>query len=242
MDTIASHFGIGIQPTGSQDPYSLRRKAAGILQILDADERLSFSLQQLWNVALDILEQEQLLQLERSSVENELRAFFRTRLKTLCQAKGIRYDVIEAIEAQDDERLPLRMEKATFLMDQLSREAFKIEVEAFTRAQNIVASKDEGATLNPDLLQEEAEQELYQVWQEAKQHFAQAQEAASVSQMYETLQTLAPVIHRFFDQTMVMVKEPEIRQNRLALLRNVVQLCRRFADFTALVFPSAQRA
>lgn len=238
IDTIASHFGIGIQPTGSQDPYSLRRKASGILQILESDERLPFSLQALWRVALDILEQEQLLQQERSEVEAELSAFFRTRVKTLCQAKEIRYDVIEAIVAQDDDPLPLRLQKAYFLMDQLTREEFKWEVEAFTRAQNLVVSKDEGAALQPDRLQEPAEQELYQAWQQAESHFNQAVEDDNVLQMYEALQTMTPVIHRFFDQIMVMVDEDAIRRNRLALLRQIVHLCRRLADFSALVFPS----
>lgn len=238
IDTIASHFGIGIQPTGSQDPYSLRRKASGILQILESNKKLPFSLQSLWSVALDILEQEQLLQQDRTDVEKELQAFFRTRVKTLCQTKEIRYDVIDAIVAQDDDPLPLRLQKARFLMNQLTREEFKWEVEAFTRAQNLVDSKDEGAPLQPDRLQEEPEQELYQVWQQAKPQFDQAEKGHSVPQMYEALQTMAPVIHRFFDRIMVMVEEDAVRQNRLALLRQIVHLCRRLADFSTLVFPS----
>ncbi|MGA8943101.1 MAG: glycine--tRNA ligase subunit beta [Thermoactinomyces sp.] len=235
MDAIVSSFGIGIQPTGSQDPYGLRRKAAGIIQILLEEDYHSLSLVRLWQNALDLLEEAGLLKVDRSVVDKELHDFFALRLRTILQETGIRYDIIDAV-LKSDLAYPVQiMEKAKVLMEQIGRESFKHEVEGFTRVANL-AAKAETDHLDPSLFREEAEQLLARSLQEATEKYEQAKQQKDTQEMYRTLAAMTPEIHRFFDQVMVMVEDESVRNNRLALLKKITQCTSQFADFDRIVF------
>ncbi len=235
MDAIVSSFGIGIQPTGSQDPYGLRRKAAGIIQILLEEEYHQLSLVQLWQKALNQLEQVGLLKIGRSDVNNELHAFFALRLRTILQEMEIRYDIIDAV-LKPDLSYPVRIvEKANVLMKQIGRDSFKHEVEGFTRVANL-AAKAQSDQLDPSLFEEEAEHMLARSLQEATKKYEQAKLQKDVQEMYNALASMTPEIHQFFDQVMVMVEEEAVRNNRLALLKKITQCTGQFADFDRIVF------
>lgn len=238
VEMIVAIFGIGTQPTGSQDPYSLRRKALGILRILLQTEAIAIPLNQLWSITLDTLEEKQLLQQPRTKIEYEISQFFHTRFKTIFQGQNIRYDVIDSLVDSDTDLLPLRMRKGMYIMEQLQRNEFKWEVEAYTRAANIVHAQDQGAILSPDLFQQDEEQEFYGVILKAQDDFAEEEMIQDVSCMYTAIQQLAPAIHHFFDHVMVMVKDSKVRDNRLALLREVVEITQRFTAFEKIIFPT----
>ncbi|MFC7440611.1 glycine--tRNA ligase subunit beta [Laceyella putida] len=237
MDAIASSFGIGIQPTGSQDPYGLRRRAAGIVQILLNKAFQSLSLSELISAAVDQLAQAGLLKVERQEVERDLEQFFALRLKAVMQEMGIRYDVIEAVLQADIAYPAFVIRKAQVLMDQLDREAFKLEVEGFTRVANLAAKAD-GTALSVDLLTEPAEQALYQALTQAKTEWKRAEENNDPAALYHALMTMVPQIHHFFDHVMVMVEDDTIRKNRLALLKDITTMTSAFAAFEQVVFPS----
>lgn len=235
MDAIVSSFGIGIQPTGSQDPYGLRRKAAGIIQILLEEDYHPLSLVQLWQNSLDQLEEAGLLKIGRTVVDNELHAFFALRLRSVLQEMDIRYDIIDAV-LKSDLSYPIRiMEKAKVLMEQIGRDSFKYEVEGFTRAANL-AAKAENDQLDLSLFQEEAERALARSLREAAEKYEQAKQQKDAQEMYRALASMTPEIHQFFDQVMVMVEEEAIKNNRLALLKKITQCTGQFADFDRIVF------
>ncbi|SEN04741.1 glycine--tRNA ligase subunit beta [Lihuaxuella thermophila] len=237
MDTIASSFGIGIQPTGSQDPYGLRRRAAGIVQILLREESSNVSLSGLWQLALNQLEEAGLLKVPRDEVEKGLEQFFALRLKTVLQEEEIRYDVIDAVLASGIAHPSFLLKKARVLMDQLERESFKKEVEGFTRAANLAAKADD-PVLNKERLTEPAERSLAQALQEATALFDRASANEDPLSMYHALAHMVPAIHSFFDQVMVMVEDPQVRNNRLALLKEITRLVKHYASFELIVFPS----
>ncbi len=237
IDTIAGSFAVGIQPTGSQDPYGLRRRAAGIVQILLQKAWSKIRLIDLITFALDRLEQDDLLQVDRTLVEKDLKQFFIRRMKAVLQEKGTRYDVIEAVLGAVEPEPLLTVKKAEVLMKRTSLEAFKSEVEGFTRAANL-AKKAREQSFDRSLLVEEAEQELSQALDEAAERFQEAKSEQDPEQMYQALALMAPHIHFFFDHVMVMVEDPQIRQNRLSLLKEINQLVEQFAAFEYLVFAS----
>lgn len=237
IDTIASSFGIGIQPTGSQDPYGLRRRAAGVIQILLQEEWSSISLVRLWQLALDELETAGLLKVDRAEVENDLHQFFALRLKAVMQEEQIRYDVIDAVLAAGIEQPSFLLKKAQVLMDQVEREAFKQEVEGFTRVANLAAKAGDTELYKPGLI-EPAELALIRALDEASKELDTARKQKDPAAMYTALAQMTPEIHTFFDKVMVMVEDAQVRNNRLALLREITNLVKQFASFELLVFPS----
>jgi glycyl-tRNA synthetase beta chain len=237
IEAVVASFGIGIQPTGSQDPYGLRRKAAGALQILLQEAYSGFSLSQLIDKTIETLEEAGLVKEERTKLISDLHEFFAQRLRTFMQEEEIRYDVIAAVIGAGIHSPYFMMQKAKVLMNQLPRETFKLEVEGFTRVANLAAKAGE-AEVNPALFQEAAEKELYAVYTESADAFARATEANDPAAMYSALCHMVPTIHSFFDKVLVMAKEEEIRNNRLALLKAITSLTRQFAAFEEIVFPS----
>ena len=134
MDTIASFFAIGVVPTGSQDPYGLRRRAAGILQILLNQDWRKVSLEQLILLSLRSLEEKDLLQRPRETIAADLESFFMPRMKAILQEEEIRYDVIDAVLAVGIHYPHWVVEKARVLAAQMEEEAFKSIAEGLIRA------------------------------------------------------------------------------------------------------------
>ncbi|SHE64653.1 glycyl-tRNA synthetase beta chain [Seinonella peptonophila] len=241
MDTIAASFGIGVHPSGSQDPYGLRRRALGVVQILLDQSEIELTYHDLIQISLRILEQEELLKEDRSKVELSLLEFFRMRVRSIQLEQQIRYDVVDALLKNDQEPLSYRFQKAAFLEQKLGQEQFKWEVEAFTRTANIVQSqKAQVAQLLPEQLTEPAEKELYEALLQAEVSQRAADQAQNPEAAYQAIQKMAPVIHRFFDQILVMVEDEAIRTNRLALLKSVMDCTISFANFQEIVFPQEE--
>lgn len=238
MDAVVSAFAVGIQPTGSQDPYGLRRRASGVVHILAGRDLGNLSLDRLLDDCLQRLETDDWLQREQQQVKEELLHFFRLRLKTLLQEKGIRYDVIDAVLASDIAYPQLVLERAQVLTENVAKEEFKSVVEAFSRVANLSAKGDPEAKVNGDLLDLWAERELYAAITSAARSFASAEEQQDAQGMFEAIAQLAPVIHRFFDDVLVMAEDKATRNNRLSLLRDIDRLTHRFADFNKIVFAS----
>jgi glycyl-tRNA synthetase beta chain len=236
IDTIAACFGIGIVPTGSQDPYALRRQAAGITQvILELD--LPLILDKLFDAALDELEARDKLARPKHEVVQELFDFFQLRLKHILQSKHVRYDVIDAVLKSGVSHVQGVVAKAELLMERVSDPAFKRTVEAFTRVENL-AAKAGGRRLafNDALNREKAESQLTDAYRRALQRFKAGEENGRIDDMYDAIASMEDAIHTFFDEVMVMVDDAEIRANRLALLQAVSRLTRQFAHFNEIVF------
>lgn len=235
IDTIAAFFGIGIVPTGSEDPYALRRQATGITQVI-LKLNIPLTLDRLIQTSLDELERKGGLRRPREDVFEELSSFFQFRLKHLLQNQGIRYDVIDAVLGSGASSPQLAVAKSEWLMQRLHSASLKQAVEAFTRVDNL-ATKAEGRELKPNeaLFEEEAERQLATAYSRALKAYDEAERHDDVRGMYEAIASLEPNIDTYFDEVMVMVEDLKIRHNRLALLHAVSTLVRRFAHFNEIV-------
>ncbi|MED0674777.1 glycine--tRNA ligase subunit beta [Aneurinibacillus thermoaerophilus] len=234
LDTIVGCFAIGIVPTGSQDPYALRRQAAGIVQIL-LDKELHISLEELFDIALSILDGKSLLKRDKEEIKQDLREFFALRLKNLLQEQHVRYDVIDAVLSADSTRVTDVVERAEALMAQVDEEEFKGIVESFNRVNNL-AQKAETKEVNPDLFETREERELWTAFQTIKHEAEALLDARKFDKVLSRIGELKAVIDAFFDHVMVMVEDEKIKTNRLALLASIATFVFAFADFSKIVF------
>lgn len=237
IDTIVGCFSIGIVPTGSQDPYALRRQAAGIVGTLLAHE-LELTLPELFALALDA-HAERGLKRDAAAIRKDMREFFTLRVKNVLSDKGVRYDVIDAIlgasaGADDVKRTLKRAETLAAATAEANRESFRPAVESFNRVCNLAAKAD-SRSVDAALFADSAEGKLYASWQDAHGRFVRAAVEARFDEALAALSSLSGPIAAFFDAVMVMADDEAVRRNRLALLANVADDVLAFADFSKLV-------
>ncbi len=234
LDTIVGFFSIGIIPTGSQDPYGLRRMAAGIVSLL-LDRGWKLSLSQLWDMALETYAAQGVQKRPAEDVKRDLADFFVLRLKNVLQEEQIRYDVSDAVLAADITLVPQVLSKAKALMDAVKADDFKLTVEQFNRVNNL-AQKAENDSIDENLFAEEVERALYQAYLSVQHEVNSLQEQADQAKVLSTLSSLREPIKAFFDGVMVMADDQAIRQNRLGLLLRLSRLIYSYADFSKIVF------
>lgn len=234
IDTITGCFSIGIIPTGSQDPYGLRRQAAGILQIV-LDHKLSITLTDIFKIALETHEQFRGLKRTEEEILKDLMDFFGLRVrKTL--SDSLRYDVVDAIIAAGYDDVVSVVARGAALMDAVNgQEDFKTTVESWSRVSNL-AAKAEFLTVRSDLLSDPAEIQLHEAWRSIHEQFGAALNENHAAGALELLSGLKADITSFFDAVMVMAEDEDIRKNRLALLAAIDSDLKLFADFSKLVW------
>ncbi|GED12714.1 glycine--tRNA ligase subunit beta [Aneurinibacillus migulanus] len=234
LDTIVGCFAIGIIPTGSQDPYALRRQATGIVQIL-LDKQLPISLDELFEGALAILDGKSLLKRSKDEIRQDLHEFFALRLKNLLQEQQVRYDIIDAVLTADATRVTDVIARAQTLMDAVEKEEFKGIVESFNRVNNL-AQKATDSKVDSELFETEAERNLWTAFVAAKQEGEALLEAKEFSKALARMAKLKNNIDAFFDNVMVMVEDERVKANRLALLASIAVFIFGLADFSKIVF------
>ena len=231
IDTIAALFAIGAVPTGSADPFGLRREAAGVVAIvLGAD--LFVSSRRLVEVALTELERQVELKQPRNRIVSDVLAFLGQRLQThLREEEGIRYDLVEAALAPGIDDISAAATRAQALRLIQPHDSFLPTVIACTRPMNI--SKDfEGGDVDPELFQDPSENALW----EAYQKVASQADDVPLLKLFELIATdLRASIDTYFDDVLVMAKDEKLRRNRLAMCWQLSQLFRRIADFSLIV-------
>jgi glycyl-tRNA synthetase beta chain len=236
LDTLAGYFGLGLVPTGSSDPYGLRRAAQGAVRVLidfwhaDEEERRP-SLRKLAKTAVSGYAGK--LKRPETDVLRDLDTFFLDRLRYVFTARGFAPDEVEAVlsarepDALDDPHEAWKRLQALHRVRLEATEDFEALAVAFKRAKNILGEKPPH-DVDTALLQEPAERELHQAVARLR----------SVNGGYESrLRSLsglrAPVDH-FFDDVLVMAEDPRLRANRLGLLSQALSLFYRIADISKL--------
>ncbi|GGH26634.1 glycine--tRNA ligase subunit beta [Paenibacillus segetis] len=233
IDTITGCFSIGIIPTGSQDPYGLRRQAAGIVQIL-LEHKLSVKLSDIFKIALDTHQHFRGLKRSEDEIIKDLSDFFGLRVrKTL--SDSLRYDVVDAVMAAGYDDVVLVVARGTALMDAVNNPDFKLTAESFGRVSNL-AAKASSEKVRFDLLIEPAEQQLYESWKSITGKYNQLLKERNATEALELISELKGSITIFFDEVMVMSKDEAIRINRLALLEAIDHDLKAFADFGKVVW------
>jgi len=233
IDSIVGFFSVGIIPTGSQDPYALRRQAQGIVKII-VDAGLELDLDYLIEQSLATLKKQDKLQRDGAEVKAEVLDFFKLRLENLLEEAEVRYDVSDAILASNFTNINDTLIRATALMEYREDEGFEELITAFNRVANL-ASKSNNTEINPELFEDDSERELYSAYQNAKDKIdSLVAERAYVEALTEVAKLKEP-IDNFFDSVMVMAKNEEVKENRLGLLNSISNLLAKIADLTKIV-------
>ncbi|MDI3538819.1 MAG: glycyl-tRNA synthetase beta chain, partial [Bacillota bacterium] len=233
MDTIVGCFGVGLVPTGSQDPYGLRRLASGCISIMLEGE-LDLSLGEVISTAAGLYERQNLLPRPAAEVAREVREFLVGRLRIALEDRGLRYDVVDAVLAAAPDNPGLAYQRAETLQRLRQEPFFRQLLTAFTRVANL-ARQAGGEELKPDLFTEAAEKELYDHYQKAATRLPALVDEERYREALVLLAELAPSVDRFFEEVLVMAPDPAVRANRLALLKAIRNLGLSIADFSRLV-------
>lgn len=231
IDTIVGTFSRGLIPTGSQDPFALRRQALGIVNMLK-EAQYHISLSQLVAKAMELLKITDAGQ--QAKLQNDVADFMKLRLKNVLADAGIRYDVVDAVFVTVDDIY------GVFLRAQAVNEAVKQDMEktiqAFVRTGNIARkAEDVQAAVETGLLAEQVEKDLYKAYEDASDKAEKEIAAQDYAGAIATLSQLAAPIDAFFDGVMVMDKDEKIKNNRLGLLKLVDNLICQVADFSKIV-------
>ncbi|MGY4690342.1 glycine--tRNA ligase subunit beta [Salibacterium sp. K-3] len=238
MDTIAACFGIGMIPTGSQDPYGLRRQAAGVCRIL-MEHEAAVPLDMFIDQAVKEAEKAGILQRPAAEVKEDILSFFRLRLKNQLAEQGIRHDIADAVLEYPGSQVREITGKAAFLQSVSGNVSFKDTVEALSRVTNIARkAEDNLPEVDENLHREKEEVNLHQAYQTLGSQLPDELEKADIASAYQQLEELKPVIDSYFDNVMVMTDDTVLKNNRLALMKNLSAEIRRFADFRQIVFSS----
>jgi glycyl-tRNA synthetase beta chain len=241
-DSIAGMFALGLQPTGSKDPFALRRQANGIVKTI-AEKKLPLSLTQLFADAREAYRGSEAERKFSSEIDypNALQTFFRERLEFyLRDVLGFKYDVVNAVLAAGSDDVVdaiARAEAVTKVRPSADFESISI---AFKRIKNIlrqaVETKKQVAPAIDVLALEEAEEKelAAQIPQAAEKVYALRAEHDYERALLE-ISKLRPTVDIFFDKVMVMVDDERVRANRLALLQSLLKEFSTIADFSEIV-------
>ncbi len=258
IDTLAGFFAIDEKPTGSKDPYALRRAALGIIRLI-VENRLRVSLSDLFRHALslypkdirDSTEAQAAEKAARTDMEEEmsfedivcdtLLAFFADRLKVALRDEGVRHDLIDAVfSAEADDDLTRLLERVTALQSFLETENGSNLLAAYKRAANIVRIEEkkdgtrfEGAIAN-DLLEQDEETMLFTGLKQAREDIAGALGKEKFEEAMAKMSDLRAPVDAFFDKVTVNAEQPDIRVNRLRLLSHISTTMDQVADFSKI--------
>lgn len=228
VDNIVATFSRGLIPTGSQDPYALRRQTIGILNILLGSE-WNISLRPIFKASMELLnvpaeKQDELL--------GQVEEFFTLRLKNIFLDREVPHHVIDLLLSNNE----LSVADAEGLVNALLANRIDENVElvqAYTRMYNLV--KDvEYTGVNSDLLKEDAEKALFEAASKASEASLAAWEANDYTAVVAVPATLVPAINKFFEDVMVMDKDEAIKANRLQLVRLAYSVMAIIGDISAL--------
>lgn len=228
VDNIVATFSRGLIPTGSQDPYALRRQTIGILNILLGSE-WNISLRPIFKASMELLN---VLAEKQDELLDQVEEFFTLRLKNIFLDREVPHHVIDLLLSNNE----LSVADAEGLVNALLANRIDENVElvqAYTRMYNLV--KDvEYTGVNSDLLKEDAEKELFEAASKASEASSAAWEAGDYDAVVAVPATLVPAINKFFEDVMVMDKDEAIKANRLQLVRLAYSVMAIIGDISSL--------
>ena len=233
LDTFLSFTAAGMLPTGSNDPYALRRQVMGLVQILEAFE---------WNLEIDdfaktllALDYAAFLVDKKEDVQAFILGFIRERLAQRMTSISKRHDVIEAVLNSNSNSVPEKMKAVAVLEKEVTTSEIKDITEALNRVINIsekgFAEARHSSEFQLEKAETESERQLVEAIISLRKEFANY----SAQEKFAAFASITPKIHAFFNENMVMVDNEEIRVNRLRFLRELALMILSFADFRELI-------
>ncbi len=231
LDTIAGCFGIGLVPTGTADPYALRRQCLGIINII-LNKKYTLSLADLICTAVAGLRDK--ITRPAGDICSDVLGFFSGRLANLLTSQGYSYDVVDAILARGVDNLTDIANRVAALQQMKKDPAFESLAVSFKRVVNILRAAQPGAGINPACFEHAAEKSLYQKYLAIRDRVRELMAQREYLQALQLIATLRETVDTFFDKVLVMAEDLKVRQNRLALIHEVNSLFTAFADFSKI--------
>jgi len=226
LDSLIGLFAVGLSPTGSADPYGLRRAVIGMVQILVKKE-ISLSLDEAFRATAALLPVD--------TTDRDLAAahdFVTQRLRGWLLDQDYRHDLVDAALAERSDNPYHAWETVRSLSDWTARPEFSTLLTAYSRPSRIVREYATDFPLDPDMFTEAEEHELYRAMLAAQERRTAVDD---VDGLMALLRPLAQPIDAFFDQVFVMVEEQAVRENRLALLQRIAALSNGIVDLTKVL-------
>lgn len=228
LDTIVGCISVGLMPTGSQDPYALRRQAAGILQIIKVN-KWDIPAEQLLAIAEKPFEKEA----KSATWKDDVHSFFHHRAEVILKDSGLEQDVIQAVLHREIGIFHYTAAKAKILSDKRRDPSFKPMQEALVRVLNI-ADKTELLNVDPALFNTDSEKALYDKFLVARKQYTELNKKMKADEALAAIGELTEEIHQFFEHNMVMADEETIKNNRLALMSSIASLTKSYADLSRI--------
>ena len=229
MDTLAGFFKIGVKPTGSKDPFALRRAAQGVVQILlNRDKRqVRITTARLFEIAFAAHD---------AKVPNDFVEFFAERVQTILEASawGFAYDEIQAGMVDWSGELPDLVDRIAAVQAMRDDPNFLSVLDSAKRIDNITAGHNE-SRVDSSLLREPAEKRLNELTDLAVEQIDELIRAREYRRAFESFAGMAPELEAFFKDVMVNVDDQNVRRNRMSLLRKIGGAVAKVADVTRIV-------
>ncbi len=237
LSTLAGMFGSGLVPTGSKDPFALRRTAQGAVRIvLEGD--LGIDLEEILGRALELYGDRLVGKPEETLAA--LRPFLLDRARYLLGLEGFAYDEIEAAIATGGRELPDLRDRVAALHQARESPGFLDVVLAAKRIANILREHEEEAEVRQDRLVEPAEQRLFESSRQLRSALEDAEERGDYVAGFSRIADFAEVLDQFFVDVLVMDENPDLKANRLALLHSIHSTLSRTAHLTEMVVDRAE--
>lgn len=235
MDTLTGNFSIGFIPTGSEDPYGLKKQAIGILRIFE-HYNIEIPLAEVIEKSLDLYPE--ILEGKRESVKDELLSFFRQRLETTLEGYGYRYDEIRAVLAAGFENIPDVLRRISALKKIRSDPQFEHIAIIFKRASNIIkqfrklSPTTTLCAVKEEKFKEPEEAELFTALNNLEINLKTLLSKNDYAGAFKMLVGIGEKLDRFFDNVLVMTPQEDIKLNRLSLLSKILNLYLPIADIS----------
>jgi len=240
-DSIAGMFALGLIPSGSKDPFALRRQANGIVKTI-AEHKLPLRLSEIMaDARIRYRGSEAEKKFSNTNYSESVRSFFRERLEFyLKEARGYAYDVVSAVLAVDSDDVVDAAARAEAVSKVRGSADFESISSAFKRMKNILRQASDktkviALRVDPSVLQEESEKELAALIPQTVTTVEKLSAERNYEEALLEIAKLRPAVDKFFDKVMVMVDDDDLRANRLALLQTVVKEFSTIADFSEIV-------
>jgi glycyl-tRNA synthetase beta chain len=256
LDTIAGGFVLGFEPTGSQDPYALRRQALGLLRII-IEKQIPVSLPEGIDRAVGLFGEDALSSSEKSPEElkGSIWQFLGQRLNVMLRSAGFDYDLVASVLGsywvnpfavremtaellemrRQDELLPfvLAMKRVINIIPAGMKGDVTREM-AVRSAGALAAGESSELAFSPEAFADDAEQELYEaagsIFGDLRERFGES----GAGGCFEILTRFVPTINRYFDEVLVNCEDKSLRQNRLAMLTEIHRALCLYCDFSAI--------
>lgn len=235
LDSVFSFFATGMIPSGSNDPYALRRQTYGVIRIIES-KGWQFPLVQLqMDIDAAVNADSKKFGIQLAAGQAEVIDFVKARLRQLLVTKEVRHDVIDAVISAEQKDISKLFSSASILKQHLLDNDFKPSIEALTRVINLAKKGREQFAqekqIDISLFENKAEKDLHQAVDKIEKEF----EHNTMAENYQALVDLRPLIERYFEETMVMVENEDVKENRLNELNRIAKMALSLASLDLLI-------